>query len=52
MNPKPVSDSSAVLSHLMGVTSADNMGNIHGGIIMQLVDEAAEMLAHEESPGD
>ncbi len=49
MDPKPVSDSCAVLSHLMGVTDANNVGNIHGGIIMKLVDEAAGLAAIKHS---
>jgi acyl-CoA thioesterase YciA len=49
MDPKPVSESCAVLSHLMGVTDANNVGNIHGGIIMKLVDEAAGLAAIKHS---
>ena len=49
MKPKPVSESYAVLSHLMGVTDANNVGNIHGGIIMKLVDEAAGLAAIKHS---
>jgi acyl-CoA hydrolase len=49
MDPKPVTESRAVLSHLMGVTDANNVGNIHGGIIMKLVDEAAGLAAIKHS---
>ena len=43
MDPKPVSDSSTLLSHWMGVTDANASGNIHGGVIMKLVDEAGNV---------
>ncbi len=45
MDPKPVSDSCTVLSHWMGVTDANSAGNIHGGVIMKLADEAAGLAA-------
>jgi acyl-CoA hydrolase len=43
--PKPVSDSRAVLTQWMGVTDANSAGNIHGGTIMKLADEAAALAA-------
>ena len=45
MDPKPVSESRSVLAHWMGVTDANGAGNIHGGTIMKLVDEAAGLAA-------
>jgi acyl-CoA hydrolase len=45
MQTKPVSDSCALLSHWMGITDANSTGNIHGGTIMKLADEAAGLAA-------
>lgn len=45
MNAKPVRDSRVTLTVLMGVSDANNLGNIHGGLIMKLCDEAAGMAA-------
>ncbi|MFZ0041451.1 MAG: acyl-CoA thioesterase [Solirubrobacteraceae bacterium] len=45
MDPKPVSESCAVLTHWMGITDANGAGNIHGGTIMKLADEAAALAA-------
>ncbi len=45
MEPKPVSESRAVLAHWMGVTDANSAGNIHGGTIMKLADEVAGLAA-------
>jgi acyl-CoA hydrolase len=45
MDPKPVSESCALISHWMGVTDANSAGNIHGGTIMKLADEAAALAA-------
>jgi acyl-CoA hydrolase len=42
---KPVSDSATLMSHWMGVTDANSAGNIHGGTIMKLADEAAALAA-------
>jgi acyl-CoA hydrolase len=42
---KPVSESCAVLTHWMGLTDANSAGNIHGGVIMKLADEAAALAA-------
>jgi acyl-CoA hydrolase len=42
---KPVSDSCAVLTHWMGLADANSAGNIHGGSIMKLADEAAALAA-------
>jgi acyl-CoA hydrolase len=45
MERKPVSHSSTLMSHWMGVTDANSAGNIHGGTIMKLADEAAALAA-------
>lgn len=45
MNAKPVSESRVTLTQLMGPQDANSMGNVHGGIIMKLCDEAGGMAA-------
>jgi acyl-CoA hydrolase len=45
MQPKPVAASRAEITHWMGVTDANGAGNIHGGTIMKLADEAAALAA-------
>jgi acyl-CoA hydrolase len=45
MQPKPVADSRAEITHWMGVTDANSAGNIHGGTVMKLADEAAALAA-------
>ena len=45
MQPKPVAESQALLAHWMGPNDANGSGNIHGGTIMKLVDEAAGLSA-------
>jgi len=42
---KPVSASASVLASLMEPAAANPMGNIHGGHIMKLVDQAAATAA-------
>jgi acyl-CoA hydrolase len=39
------SDSSVVLSQAMAITDANLAGNVHGGVIMKLVDTAAGLCA-------
>jgi acyl-CoA hydrolase len=41
MEPKAPSESTTVLAHWMGLADANASGDIHGGTIMKLVDEAA-----------
>jgi|SRR5579884_363748 len=41
--------SSAVLAHWMGITDANSAGNVHGGTVMKLVDEAAGLAAVRHS---
>jgi acyl-CoA hydrolase len=45
MEPKAVSESSAILAHWMGIIDANNAGKIHGGVIMKLADEVAGLAA-------
>src|ERR1700761_7285391 len=45
MDAKPAADSRAEITHWMGVTDANNRGNIHGGTLMKLADEAAALAA-------
>ena len=39
--PKTVADSHVELTQLMEVTDANVAGNVHGGVVMRLVDTAA-----------
>lgn len=41
MNPKKVSESSAVFRQLMSPQDANIAGNVHGGVIMKAIDNAA-----------
>jgi acyl-CoA hydrolase len=45
MDPKPASDSRSQLVRWMGVLDANNAGNVHGGTVMKLCDEAAALAA-------
>jgi acyl-CoA hydrolase len=45
MQPKPASESAAMLARLMGLADANNTGNVHGGTIMKLADETAALAA-------
>src|ERR1700744_638906 len=45
MEPKPPTASSAEITHWMGLTDANSAGNIHGGTLMKLADEAAALAA-------
>lgn len=45
MEGKPVSESRISLTQAMGVTEANVLGNVHGGVIMKLCDEAGAMAA-------
>jgi acyl-CoA hydrolase len=45
MTPKRVSDSRITLTQLMGPGSANTLGNVHGGYVMKLCDEAGGMTA-------
>ncbi len=49
MEGKRVDDSRVVLTQLMNVTDANTLGNVHGGLIMKLCDEAGGMAASKHS---
>lgn len=42
---KTTAQSRFTLSHLMGPQDANILGNVHGGVIMKLVDEAGALVA-------
>lgn len=45
MNGKTISESRLTLNQLMLPEHANTMGNVHGGVIMKLVDEAGGLCA-------
>ncbi len=45
MDPKPASESTAILVKWMGVGEANSAGFVHGGVVMKLCDEAAGIAA-------
>jgi acyl-CoA hydrolase len=49
---KRISDSEFTLSALMGPQDANTYGNVHGGVIMRMVDEAGGLVAmrHARAP--
>jgi acyl-CoA hydrolase len=49
MDPKPVCDSRGQIVHWMGPTDANSAGNVHGGTVMRLCDEAAALAAIKHS---
>ncbi|MFP4322405.1 MAG: acyl-CoA thioesterase [Anaerolineales bacterium] len=49
MEAKRVADSRVTLSQLMGPQDANSLGNVHGGVIMKLVDEAGALAAMRHS---
>jgi acyl-CoA hydrolase len=49
MDAKPVSESTTVLARVMGIADANSAGNVHGGTIMKLADEAAGLAAIKHS---
>jgi acyl-CoA hydrolase len=51
MNGRLASESTTVLARLMGLADANNAGNVHGGTIMKLADEAAGLAAVKHSRG-
>lgn len=52
LEEKTITDSRLVLSQLMNPQHANPLGNVHGGVIMKLVDEAGGIVAmrHAGSP--
>ena len=49
--PKPAADSRVTLTQMMEVTDANVAGNVHGGVIMRLVDTAAALAAIRHAGG-
>lgn len=49
---KTIDESRITLSLLMGQQNANRLGNVHGGVIMKLVDEAGAIAAmkHAQAP--
>jgi acyl-CoA hydrolase len=45
LTPKRIRESQTVISQLMQLTDANPIGNVHGGVIMRLVDEAGGIAA-------
>lgn len=52
MKPKRVTDSQVTVSRLMEPGDANLMGNVHGGILMKLIDEVGGIAAarHAQRP--
>jgi uncharacterized protein (TIGR00369 family) len=50
--PKTITESRFTLSALMGPQDANTHGNVHGGVIMKMVDEAGALVAmrHARAP--
>jgi acyl-CoA hydrolase len=51
LTPKKAVDSAVELVQLMTITDANNVGNVHGGTIMKLVDTAAGLAAARHCRG-
>jgi len=51
MNVKKVTDSAVTLSIIMQPQDANMAGNVHGGVIMKHIDDAAGMVALRHSGG-
>jgi uncharacterized protein (TIGR00369 family) len=50
-DPKPASASRVTLTQMMEVTDANVAGNVHGGVVMRLVDTAAALAAIRHAEG-
>ncbi len=48
---RPVRDSHVTLTQMMEITDANVQGNVHGGVIMRLVDTAAGLTAIKHAGG-
>lgn len=49
MEPKPAEESRSQLVRWMGVLDANTAGNVHGGTVMKMCDEAAALAAIKHS---
>lgn len=47
--PKPMSDARGTVIRLMMPPDANPHGNVHGGVIMRVVDEVAGIVAHRHA---
>jgi uncharacterized protein (TIGR00369 family) len=45
LDGKTVKESAVVMSHLMGPQDINSAGNVHGGVVMKLIDNAAGVVA-------
>jgi uncharacterized protein (TIGR00369 family) len=51
LTPKPVRDSAVTLTQMMEVVDANVLGNVHGGVVMRLVDTAAALASIRHAGG-
>jgi uncharacterized protein (TIGR00369 family) len=51
LTPRPVRDSAVTLTQMMEVADANINGNVHGGVVMRLVDTAAALAAIRHAGG-
>jgi acyl-CoA hydrolase len=51
LTPRRAAESAVTISQLMEVTDANVLGNVHGGVIMRLVDTTAALAAIRHSSG-
>jgi uncharacterized protein (TIGR00369 family) len=51
LTPRPAAESEVVLVQQMDVDDANLSGNVHGGVIMKLVDTAAGLAAYKHCRG-
>lgn len=49
MDPKPVSESRTTLARWMSILDANSAGNVHGGTVLKMADEAAGLVAVKHS---
>lgn len=49
MSGRPVAESAALLARWMGIGDANSAGNVHGGTVLRLADEAAGLSAIKHS---
>ena len=51
LDPRPASHSEVTLSRIMNVLDTNLHGNVHGGVIMRFIDDAAGTVAARHSGG-
>ena len=51
MEGKTIAESRVTLSHMMGPQDANGLGNVHGGVIMKLADEAGGLVGVRHAQG-